>query len=153
MFFRAISLKKFKDPYIYLGKIFKAQKRYDSAIEVLLKATENLNDLESIYVNLSSIYIEINNNSFEADYSLAISYSKKALSYNKDNFFALNNFAICLFQELKLNEAIQAYKRVIEINPKFAEAYRNLGILYNYVGDYEKSEMNYEKSLKLEPEI
>ena len=66
--------------------------------------------------------------------------------------FALNNFAICLFQELKLNEAIQAYKRVIEINPKFAEAYRNLGILYNYVGDYEKSEMNYEKSLKLEPE-
>ena len=152
-FQRSISLKKeFKDPYIYLGKIFKAQKRYDSAIEVLLKATENLNDLESIYVNLSSIYIEINNNSFEADYSLAISYSKKALSYNKDNFFALNNFAICLFQELKLNEAIQAYKRVIEINPIFAEAYRNLGILYNYVGDYEKSEMNYEKSLKLEPE-
>lgn len=152
-FERSITLKKdFKDPYIFLGKIFKTQKKYDSAIEILQKALVNLNDLESVYVNLSSIYIAINNNSFEADYSKAISYSKKALSYNEDNFFALNNLAICLFQELKINEAIQAYERVIKINPEFAEAYRNIGILYNYVGDYKKSELNYEKSLKLEPE-
>ena len=43
----------------------------------------------------------MNDNSFDADYASAIAYSKKALDYNDKNFFALNNLAVCYFQELK----------------------------------------------------
>jgi tetratricopeptide (TPR) repeat protein len=41
---------------------------------------------------------------------------------------AYYNLAIALYRQGKLEEAIQNYKKVIEINPNYADAYYNLGI-------------------------
>jgi tetratricopeptide (TPR) repeat protein len=49
----------------------------------------------------------------------------------------------------KLDDAIAAYKKAIEMNPKFGQPYRNLGIIYYRLGKYEVAIQLYKKSIDL----
>jgi len=48
-------------------------------------------------------------------------------------------------------KAIQAYQRVIELDPTYGEAYNNLGIIYQEVGDFDGAFQAYQKSIEVNP--
>lgn len=58
--------------------------------------------------------------------SLALKNIQKALELNPKNHGALTNYGILLDRNSKYDEALQAYKRAIEINKNYAQAYSNL---------------------------
>ena len=56
------------------------------------------------------------------------------------------------YKELgKLNEATQCYSMAIKLNPKFADAYGNLGAVYKDTGNHKLAIQAYTNALKLNP--
>ena len=49
----------------------------------------------------------------------------------------------------KIDNAIKAYKRAIEMNPKYGQPYCNLGLIYYRLGKYDVAVLLYKKSIEL----
>jgi predicted O-linked N-acetylglucosamine transferase (SPINDLY family) len=49
----------------------------------------------------------------------------------------------------KFNEAIDSYQRAIKINPEYAEAYNNLGNVYDINEKVDEAILNYKKAIKI----
>ena len=60
--------------------------------------------------------------------------------------------AFALMKVLRLNEAINHFKKTIIINPNFANAYNHLGVIFNDLGQWENASQNYVKTLSINPE-
>ena len=54
-----------------------------------------------------------------------------ALQVTKNNYLAHNNLGIALFDEGKIEEAIDHYNKAIRIKPDYVYAYNNRGLLFN----------------------
>ena len=48
-------------------------------------------------------------------------------------------------------EAIYRWEKAVEIDPKYAEAYNDLGVAYEHEGQLPKAREAYEKALQIEP--
>ena len=48
-------------------------------------------------------------------------------------------------------EAIYRWEKAVEIDPKYAEAYNDLGVAYEHEGQLMKARDAYEKALQIEP--
>ena len=59
--------------------------------------------------------------------------------------------ALTAHQEGRLEEAKEYYKKVTKINPNFAEAYNNLGIIFGEFKEFEKAEVSYKKAIEIKP--
>jgi len=59
-----------------------------------------------------------------------------------------------IFQKIKLHEkAIGCYKKAIRINPEYAEAHSNLGVLLSDLKRYEEAEKEYREAIRIDPEL
>ena len=65
----------------------------------------------------------------------------------------LNHFnsGVHFYTQRELSKAIQAYQKVIELDPTYVEAYNNLGIIYQMVGDVDRAFRAYQKSTEINP--
>jgi Flp pilus assembly protein TadD len=61
------------------------------------------------------------------------------------------NLGIASHREREFSKAIQAYQRVIELDPTYVEAYNDLGIIYQELGDFDKAYDAYRKCLQINP--
>jgi len=61
------------------------------------------------------------------------------------------NLGVSSYQQREISKAIQAYKKVIELEPTHVEAYNNLGIIYQETGDFAKALEAYQKSIAINP--
>jgi superkiller protein 3 len=61
------------------------------------------------------------------------------------------NLGIHFYQQKEILKAIQAYQKVIELDPNYIEAYNNLGIIYQEMGDLEKALEAYQNSININP--
>jgi Flp pilus assembly protein TadD len=61
------------------------------------------------------------------------------------------NSGVTYYNQKDFPKAIQAYRKVIELDPTYVEAYNNLGILYQMMGDMDKALGAYQKSTKINP--
>ncbi len=66
---------------------------------------------------------------------------------------AYNNLAYETSRLGKTDEAIQFYKKAIEIDPGFAGAHNNLGYLFLQQGQYQESEAELRRAMELEPAL
>jgi superkiller protein 3 len=66
---------------------------------------------------------------------------------------ALNHFnsGVHFYKQGEFLKAIQAYQKVIEVDPAYIEAYNNLGILYQMLGDMDRALGFYQKSIEINP--
>jgi Tfp pilus assembly protein PilF len=74
----------------------------------------------------------------------------------KDNTLAsdvLNYFnsGVTFYNQKEYSKAIQAYQKVIELDPTYVEAYNNLGIIYQMIGDVERAFGTYQKATEINP--
>jgi type IV pilus biogenesis/stability protein PilW len=61
------------------------------------------------------------------------------------------NSGVDFYHQRDYTKAIQAYQKVIEIDPGYAEAYNNLGIIYQEVGDFDRALSSYQKAIQINP--
>jgi Tfp pilus assembly protein PilF len=59
------------------------------------------------------------------------------------------NLGVQFYNQREISKAIQAYKKVIEMDPSYIEAYNNLGIIYQELGDFENALKAYQKSIEI----
>jgi Flp pilus assembly protein TadD len=74
----------------------------------------------------------------------------------KDNALASDvlyhfNLGVTFYNQKDFSKSIQAYRKVIELDPTYVEAYNNLGILYQMMGDMDRALGAYQKSTEINP--
>lgn len=61
------------------------------------------------------------------------------------------NSGVEFYHQRDYAKAMQAYQKVIEIDPGYAEAYNNLGIIYQDAGDFDRALSAYQKAIEINP--
>ena len=61
------------------------------------------------------------------------------------------NQGVDLYRQKDYGKAIQAYQKVTELDPGYAEAYNNLGIIYQETGDFDRALSAYQKAIESNP--
>jgi Flp pilus assembly protein TadD len=61
------------------------------------------------------------------------------------------NSGVTFYNQKDFSKAIQAYQKVIELDPTYVEAYNNLGIIYQMIGDVDRAFGAYQKSTEINP--
>lgn len=77
---------------------------------------------------------------------------RRVLKYEPDNVNALIELAR-QYETTKPEEAIKLYTKAVELNPKFAIPYNNLGLIYNNMGKLGLAIKYYEKAVELNPKF
>ena len=62
------------------------------------------------------------------------------------------NLAVSFYSQRETLRAIQAYQKAIELNPAYIEAYNNLGIIYQELGDFSGAFETYQKAIEINPQ-
>ena len=98
--------------YFAQGKLEDARKAFENACRIP-KYPDWFKDLGDVYYRLNML-------------EMAIQVYQRALSGNRNNYFAYNNMGLAYANLGKYNEAIQCWNNAINVNPKMYEAYYNL---------------------------
>jgi Flp pilus assembly protein TadD len=73
------------------------------------------------------------------------------IKHNPTAWLAYNNLGNILFQQGRIPEAIEQYRKALRINPRMSEAHNNLGLALAETGHAEEAIDEYEMALKLNP--
>lgn len=98
-------------------------------------------------------YYAASNYFADGRYEQALAEYHKALDENPEHLAAQRGRAETLIMLQREREAIEAYHRLIAIQPHNAGHYANLGIAYDRLGDHDQALASYEKSLSLDPKV
>ncbi len=127
---------------------------YEKAIEIFTEFIYKYpshNYLDKVYEGRGYAYLKLQK------YSNAISDFDIAIELNPYNYYAYNSRGIAkqspkLYPEIiDLAGALDDFKKAIEIEPGFATAYFNRGMLYYSFLDYKKAISDFENAIKLNP--
>lgn len=132
----------------FMGIIAYEVGRLDIARDYLEKAIRMNPDNPSCYLNLGNIVHE------EGKYEESMAWYEKAIRLNyADKRKAYNNLGVALTRLGRLNEAVEAFKRSIELDPLYHEAHNNIGETYKFLGEYDRALESYEQAVRLSPEF
>jgi tetratricopeptide (TPR) repeat protein len=84
----------------------------------------------------------------KGDDKQAASYLQKSLKSGQNPIY-FSNYGMFLSRQNKHSDAIKQYKKAVEIQPDYAEAWFNLGVSSSHTGDLETAEQAYEKAISL----
>ena len=146
------------DIYFYKGNIFKELKDTARAITSFQTATELNPKFYNAYVQLGLLLAQKKDKNAEKYFDNAIKVSDKPEDalYAKANI--LKETATGLFEgnkdaqaREKYNEAIETYKKVIEVNYKNVESYMGIGFSYYQMDSVAEAYKYYGLATKIEP--
>jgi Flp pilus assembly protein TadD len=86
----------------------------------------------------------------EAAYHLAAAINEN-LKKNSPEAETYNAMGIALMELGKPKDAVDFYKKAVELMPNFPESYNNIGIAYLKMNDLENSEKYFKKALEIQP--
>lgn len=113
----------------------------------LIKKALEIEPSSKLYCDLGRLYIEKN------DFLNAEPNCKKAVELNKNNFDAWFYYGLSLKMNNKIDEAIEAYEKALDLNPNAATVLHNLGNIYTNIKNDPKTALKYyERYLKCDPE-
>ena len=153
------------DTYNNLGITFGELKKPDKAIDCFEKAIKILPENANAFNNIGNEYKNL------GKIKEAINSYQKAIEIEPDNIKTYNNLGLAFVAagERKVNlieepivdakqihefkNAINCFKKIIEIKPHDSQAYNNLGVVFNTIGEIHKSKNYYEKALELQPSL
>ena len=132
----------FWNSYRALGLVYFQAGRYDEAIAALKRATELQPDSNSGFQMLGTAYHA------SGDFEHAL------VSYNQANAIkpnprAWSNIGMIRHRQGKYGEAVTAYQKSIELSPREAATFRNLGDAYARVPDAANARVAYQQALEL----
>jgi len=116
----------------------------DLAIEQFEQVLKTDPSAEQAFTNLGLLYLSKNDNKSAKQAFF------NALEQDKDDAIAYNHLAVIQRQEGAFQQALSNYKNAIRINPDYAKAHLNLGILYDiYLQDLPEALEQYERYQQL----
>ncbi len=136
--------------FFYQGLCFLGKEEYPEALSNLKEALSRgpaAGDLFSVFFYLAYTYKETEN------FLQALSFCDQAMAEEPDNKEILNLKGFCFFKCGQYDDAIQCFEKVIEIDPKSAIDYANIGSNLREKGEYEKAVAMYRKALALDSSI
>ncbi len=89
----------------------------------------------------------------DGKYEEALKTYQQAVAENPNFIHAKRGIARSLMQLERNHEALNVFNDVIEQEPEFAASYANRGILNDRMDKYEEAIEDYQKALRLDPEI
>jgi len=131
-----------------LASVLLRQGDWEEARDEYLRALEFDNTQGKAQVNLGNIALQ-----FEHDPALALRYFDKALEVNPGSGVGLwGGRGVALKALGRVEEAEAAYRRALNIDPGYAEAWFNLGNLYRDNGRWEAAVEAYEQVVANSPD-
>ncbi len=110
----------------------------------LIKETSS--DIVTIAIDISSILSEM------SMHTESLKFLEYALRHSPDDISLLEEMAFCYEQLNEPHNAIEKYKKVLDINPYYNEIWFNLGQLYFNSGDFLNASDAYEFALAINPD-
>lgn len=98
-------------------------------------------------------YIDGNSSFKDRDYKRAAEYYRRALKDKPDHVLALHSLANTYVQLQRYDEALAAITLGIKLRSNFAGFYAIRGIIHDHMGKYGRAIADYERSLKMDPEV
>lgn len=173
--------KRYRDAYILKGSIYLSLDNRELAKSSYQTAIEQDPDFFAAYIKLGLIYQEeqdplciqyfitatqIRPNNIEAYYNLAYAYQEfdkipeaqqtYRLMLKKDPTFTPPLFQLGWIKQFKQNEidsAVYFYNETLQKEPRYVEAWHNLGLISETKGDKYQAIQYYRKALKYNPDF
>ena len=173
--------KRYRDAYVLKGSIYLsvgnralAKSSYQTAIDqdpdfyeaYIFLGDLHMQDGEKICIEYYMTAVQLRPSSMDAMYSLAYGYqqfneSEKALQIyrkmaKKEDTFSMAYFQqgwIKQFQQHQIDSAMHFYNIALQKEPRFVEAWHNLGMCYSQKGDRSMALQAYSKALQYDPEF
>ncbi|MFP6766156.1 MAG: tetratricopeptide repeat protein, partial [Planctomycetaceae bacterium] len=126
------------------GWLFKQREKYREALAAFEKATEARPDFAQAYMALIEVSLHLR------DSAKVVEYAKKAVEHDPGNFQLLRQLGVEMVKNRQLKPAIQYLEQALnsaELDHKsrfFVLINRDLGIIYNGIGETEKAGTCYE---------
>ncbi len=136
--------------HFYLGYARERLNRYELAIEHYrdaLASNPDLNELASIYCHMGNSLKEMQR------FDEAISALNEAKALNPELKEVHNLLGYCHYKKGKHAEAVEAFEKVIELDPTSAIDYANIGVNLAAMGMKTPAARWLEMALELEPEL
>ena len=144
---------QYKSHYL-LGKSYIGMSRYDDAVSALDKSIELKDNFAPAYFERGNAYYKkFDLNSARENYLKAIKYDSKQIGVDGYNVIDVyNNLGAIQIDLGALGEAEKNLKTCVRMDPDYAAAYKNLGILYDTkMNNAAKAVENYNTYLRLRP--
>ena len=132
-----------KEVYLYTAALLNGTKKYDEALKELDSALQIDPRYSLAYMEQGSVFYHQNKYHALNSYSKAIDID----SLNEDYYF----FRAISFNEMdSIVLAKKDYKKAIELNPEYLEAYYNLGVIQYKNGLNKDALMDFERVLDID---
>ncbi|HEY3308659.1 MAG TPA: tetratricopeptide repeat protein [Desulfuromonadaceae bacterium] len=128
-----------------IGVVLHKMGRSDGGIASIRKALDLKPDFASAYNNLGNIYYE------ELKYVAAEDCYQHLVKLEPDNDVAYKNLALALLKSGRLDEALNACVRALEIDPRQSENHMLMGDIYAGRGDAEQALRKYSSVFESAP--
>ncbi|RYY04593.1 MAG: adenylate/guanylate cyclase domain-containing protein [Gammaproteobacteria bacterium] len=128
-----------------LGAIYRDTGQYSKAIDYLKQGMSIDKYNASIPLVLASVY-DLVKNKKDAE-KLYV----ETINTYKKNWETYNGYAYFLTKNGRYDEAIENYKKVLTLIPKYSSAFNNIGINYFYKDDFTSAATAFSESVRLDP--
>lgn len=146
MFDTAAKIKPdYSEAYFNQGVVLKSLGHLKEAVKKYLKAISYQPNYPDAHNNLANIYKDLEMN------EEAIKSFEWAIAYKPSNPLFHLNLGI-LYSSFNEELAINSYKKAIELNPNYAEAYFNMASVLRQLGKKNESIKCYQKAININPE-
>ena len=98
-------------------------------------------------------YLTANTAFKDKNYDLSLEEYFNALKYNKLDVYIIEGIARSYMELNQYLEAKEYFYMAIDLNPNFAPAYANLGVLYDRQKQYMKAVSYYKKAISIDNEL
>lgn len=132
-------------PFLVKSLCYKQMGDTAKAVQNLLSAVTQNPDNFDAYMDLGVIHLRKND-------PLAEKYLKAALDIRPDDILTLYDLGLFYQQNDKLNDALQTYTYILELDSTYSNAHYNMGfIYYQYLKEYDEALVSFDKAVKLNP--
>lgn len=129
-----------------LVRLYHLQRDFDATVRLSRKlGREAFSDAWTLY-RIGEAYSNI------GDLPTAILYMEEAVSLSPDHPRFLNQLGSTYTEARRIDEALEVFNRLLEANPKYAEAHNNRGFARIFRREFDQAEDDFLKAIALDPD-
>ncbi len=136
---------QFHMAWFQLGLIAVSVNKMDMAAQMIAKASE-CRPVEMTYHRaLTEIYRRL------GDLDKALHHGRQATKKGENDADSFYNYGLALADDKKFEEAIEAYKQAVTLNPQYGLAYNNLGSAHENIDNLDYAFDAYKRAVEINP--
>ncbi len=136
------------DVYEYLGLVYSASGQKEKSAESFEKAIEN-NPSDLLYLALAQVYLELEKDDRAEEYLIRTTNKTTDNELEEKSYFLLAEIYEKRNDIFKMEDMLN---KILQNNPRSADAYYKLGEIYEKNGDNVKARAEWRKALRIDPE-